>query len=149
MSQEMALWEAAGAHCSANERRADEATRDVEAWLKCRYMRERLGEQFSGTVSAVTAFGLFVTLDELFVEGLVHISELGGDYYRFDELRQELRGERTGVRYTLGVRVQVQVSRVDLDARRIDFRLVREGEGDRLPASGRAERSRPASASNG
>ncbi|MBK7263972.1 MAG: ribonuclease R [Rubrivivax sp.] len=148
MSQEMALWEAAGAHCSANERRADEATRDVEAWLKCRYMRERLGEQFSGTVSAVTAFGLFVTLDELFVEGLVHISELGGDYYRFDELRQELRGERTGVRYTLGVRVQVQVSRVDLDARRIDFRLVREGEGDRLPASGRAERSRPASASD-
>ncbi len=138
MSQEMALWEAAGAHCSANERRADEATRDVEAWLKCRYMRERLGEQFAGTVSAVTSFGLFVTLDELHVDGLVHITELGGEYYRFDELRQELRGERTGVRYNVGVRVQVQVSRVDLDARRIDFRLVRDGEGDRLLVGGRA-----------
>ena len=146
LSQEMALWEAAGIHCSANERRADEATRDVEAWLKCRYMRERLGEQFSGTVSAVTGFGLFVTLDDLYVDGLVHITELGGEYYRFDEARQELRGERTGVRYTVGVRVQVQVSRVDLDARRIDFRLVREGEGERLPVQGRPDRSRPASA---
>jgi ribonuclease R len=146
LSQEMALWEAAGIHCSANERRADEATRDVEAWLKCRYMRERLGEQFSGTVSAVTSFGLFVTLDDLYVDGLVHITELGGEYYRFDEARQELRGERTGVRYTVGVRVQVQVSRVDLDARRIDFRLVREGEGERLPVQGRPDRSRPASA---
>jgi len=143
MSQEMALWEAAGAHCSANERRADEATRDVEAWLKCRYMRERLGEQFSGTVSAVTSFGLFVTLDELYVEGLVHITELGGEYYRFDEARQELRGERTGVRYAVGARVQVQVSRVDLDARRIDFRLVRDGEGERLLAQGRPDKGRP------
>jgi ribonuclease R len=147
LTQEMALWEAAGAHCSANERRADEATRDVEAWLKCRYMRERLGEQFSGTVSAVTAFGLFVSLDELHVEGLVHITELGGEYFRFDEVRQELRGERTGVRYSTGVRVQVQVSRVDLDARRIDFRLVRDGEADWLLAQGRAERARPATAS--
>ena len=141
LTQEMALWEAAGAHCSANERRADEATRDVEAWLKCRYMRERLGEQFSGTVSAVTGFGLFVTLDELYVDGLVHITELGGEYYRFDEARQELRGERTGVRYGVGVRVQVQVSRVDLDARRIDFRLVRDSEGDRLLERGRAKPS--------
>jgi ribonuclease R len=146
LSQEMALWEATGIHCSANERRADEATRDVEAWLKCRFMRERLGEQFSGTISAVTSFGLFVTLDELYVDGLVHITELGGEYYRFDEARQELRGERTGVRYTVGVRVQVQVSRVDLDARRIDFRLVREGEGERLLTQGRPERARPASA---
>jgi ribonuclease R len=148
MSQEMALWEAAGVHCSANERRADEATRDVEAWLKCRYMRERLGEQFSGTVSAVTAFGLFVTLDELYVEGLVHITELGGEYFRFDETRQEMRGERSGVRYTVGVRVQVQVSRVDLDARRIDFRLVRDDEGERLLAHGKPERARPAKASD-
>ena len=146
LSQEMALWEAAGAHCSANERRADEATRDVEAWLKCRYMRERLGEQFSGTVSAVTGFGLFITLDDLYVEGLVHITDLGGEYFRFDETRQELRGERTGVRYSVGVRVQVQVSRVDLDARRIDFRLVREGEGERPSAPGRPERTRAVSA---
>jgi ribonuclease R len=146
LSQEMALWEAAGAHCSANERRADEATRDVEAWLKCRYMRERLGEQFSGTVSAVTGFGLFISLDELHVEGLVHITELGGEYFRFDEVRQEMRGERTGVRYTVGVRVRVQVSRVDLDARRIDFRLVHDTEEERLLSQGRSDRSRPASA---
>ena len=91
--------------------------RDVEAWLKCRYMREHLGEEFSGTVSAATSFGLFVTLDALYVEGLVHITELGGEYYRFDEVRQELRGERTGVRYGVGTRVRVQVSRVDLDGR--------------------------------
>jgi ribonuclease R len=128
---------AAGAHCSANERRADEASRDVEAWLKCRYMREHLGEEFAGTVSAVTSFGLFVTLDALYVDGLVHITELGGEYYRFDEARQELRGERTGVRYSVGTRVRVQVSRVDLDGRKIDFRIVREGEADRLLATGR------------
>lgn len=119
-------WEAAGLHCSANERRADEASRDVEAWLKCKYMRDYLGEEFAGTVTAVTSFGLFVTLDAMYVEGLVHISELGGDYFRFDELRQELRGERSGQRYAIGTRMQVQVSRVDLDARRIDFRLVQD-----------------------
>ena len=121
-------WEAAGAHCSANERRADEASRDVEAWLKCRYMREHLGEEYGGTVTAVTTFGLFVTLDGLYVEGLVHITELGGEYYRFDEARQELRGDRTGVRYTVGARVRVQVSRVDLDGRKIDFRMLHEGD---------------------
>ncbi|HEV8314442.1 MAG TPA: ribonuclease R [Burkholderiaceae bacterium] len=133
-------WEAAGVHCSANERRADEASRDVEAWLKCRYMREHLGEEYAGTVSAVTSFGLFVQLDGLYVEGLVHITELGGEYYRFDEVRQELRGERTGVRYAVGARVRVQVSRVDLDGRKIDFRLVREvdllGRGARSAAPG-------------
>ena len=121
-------WEAAGLHCSANERRADEASRDVEAWLKCKYMREHLGEEYSGVVSAATSFGIFVTLDALYVEGLVHITELGGEYYRFDELRQELRGERTGIRYAIGSRVQVQVSRVDLDGRKIDFRLVNVGD---------------------
>ena len=122
-------WQAAGLHCSANERRADEASRDVEAWLKCKYMREHLGEEFSGVVSSITSFGLFVTLDAMYVEGLVHITELGGEYFRFDEARQELRGERTGIRYALGSRVQVQVSRVDLDGRRIDFRLV-SGDDD-------------------
>jgi len=125
---ELESWEVAGAHCSANERRADEASRDVEAWLKCRYMREHLGEEYGGTVSAVTSFGLFVTLDGLYVEGLVHITELGGEYFRFDEIKQELRGERTGTRYVVGSRVRVQVSRVDLDGRKIDFRMVREGE---------------------
>ncbi|QIL43517.1 ribonuclease R [Acidovorax sp. HDW3] len=121
---ESQAWEAAGLHCSANERRADEASRDVESWLKCQYMREHLGEEYSGQVSAVTSFGIFVTLDALYVEGLVHITELGGEYFRFDEARQELRGERSGVRYALGTRVQVQVSRVDLDGRKIDFRLI-------------------------
>jgi ribonuclease R len=121
-------WEAAGLHCSANERRADEASRDVEAWLKCKYMREHLGEEYAGVVSAATSFGIFVTLDTLYVEGLVHITELGGEYFRFDEARQELRGERTGIRYAIGTRVQVQVSRVDLDGRKIDFRLVSPDE---------------------
>jgi ribonuclease R len=121
-------------HCSANERRADEASRDVEAWLKCKYMREHLGEEYSGVVTAATGFGVFVTLDALYVEGLVHITELGGEYFRFDEARQELRGERTGIRYAIGTRVQVQVSRVDLDGRKIDFRLVREGEERPLKA---------------
>ena len=137
---ELEPWQAAGLHCSANERRADEASRDVEAWLKCRYMREHLGEEFAGAVSAVTPFGLFVTLDELYVEGLVHITELGGEYYRFDELRQELRGERTGVRYAVGTRVRVQVSRVDLDGRKIDFRMVREHDEQRLLGRGRRDR---------
>ena len=136
-------WEAAGLHCSANERRADEASRDVEAWLKCKYMRDYLGEEFTGAVSAVTSFGLFVTLESMYVEGLVHISELGGDYFRFDELRQELRGERTGIRYTIGTPMRVQVSRVDLDARRIDFRLLTEDDvalPQRGPGRSRAAR---------
>jgi ribonuclease R len=137
-SAEMQGWQAAGLHCSANERRADEASRDVEAWLKCKYMRDHLGEEFSGVVSAVTSFGVFVTLDAMYVEGLVHITELGGEYYRFDEMRQELRGERTGMRYALGTRVQVQVSRVDLDGRRIDFRLINEHS----PLTGSGVRSR-------
>ena len=127
-SRETQAWEAAGLHCSANERRADEASRDVEAWLKCKYMREHLGEEYGGVVTAATTFGIFVTLDQMYVEGLVHITELGGEYFKFDEARQELRGERTGIRYAIGSRVRVQVSRVDLDGRKIDFRLVREGE---------------------
>ena len=131
-------WEAAGLHCSANERRADEASRDVEAWLKCKYMREHLGEEYGGVVSSVTSFGIFVTLDAMYVEGLVHITELGGEYFKFDEARQELRGERSGIRYAIGARVRVQVSRVDLDGRRIDFRLVQEG--DALAPRGSGER---------
>ena len=127
-SMDELAWQAAGLHCSANERRADEASRDVEAWLKCKYMREHLGEEFGGVVSAATTFGIFVTLDAMYVEGLVHITELGGEYFRFDEAKQELRGERTGIRYAIGTRVRVQVSRVDLDGRKIDFRLINEGE---------------------
>ncbi len=146
---ELQGWEAAGLHCSANERRADEASRDVEAWLKCKYMRDYLGEEFAGTVTAVTSFGIFVTLDAMYVEGLVHITELGGDYFRFDEQRQELRGERSGVRYTIGTRLQVQVSRVDLDGRKIDFRIVQDematassrgGQGRQRGSEARRER---------
>jgi ribonuclease R len=138
---EQQAWEAAGLHCSANERRADEASRDVEAWLKCQYMREHLGEDFSGTVSGVTAFGVFVTLDAMYVEGLVHITELGGDYFKFDETRQELRGERTGIRYNVGARVRVQVSRVDLDGRKIDFRWVQEDGSPSLDKPLRGKKS--------
>ena len=104
-------------------------------------MREHLGEEFGGTVSAVTSFGLFVQLDGLYVEGLVHITELGGEYYRFDEVRQELRGERSGVRYIVGSRVRVQVSRVDLDGRKIDFRMVRDGDEDAALQRGRRDKS--------
>ncbi len=137
VSADQLAWQAAGLHCSANERRADEASRDVEAWLKCKYMREHLGEEFGGVVTAATGFGIFVTLDAMYVEGLVHITELGGEYFRFDEARQELRGERSGLRYAIGTRVRVQVSRVDLDGRKIDFRLVHEG-GDEAKLVSRA-----------
>ena len=121
---DLAIWEALGIHCSANERRADEASRDVEAWLKCYFVRDKLGEEFTGTISGVAPFGIFVQLDTLFIEGLVHVTELGADYFQYDEVRHELRGERTGIRYQLTDRVTVQVSRVDLDARKIDLRLV-------------------------
>jgi len=121
---EMEAWEAIGMTCSENERRADEASRDVEAWLKCQYMRERVGEQFSGRITGVAPFGIFVTLDTLFVEGMVHVSELGGEYFQYNEAGHELRGERTGRRYRLTDPIDVQVSRVDLEARRIEFRLV-------------------------
>ncbi len=149
-SAEGLAWQAAGLHCSANERRADEASRDVEAWLKCKYMYEHLGEEYSGVVTSATSFGLFVTLDAMYVEGLVHITELGGEYFRFDEVRQELRGERTGIRYAIGTRVDIQVSRVDLDGRKIDFRLVQNGLAggpktllDRVPAPSRSARGKP------
>jgi ribonuclease R len=116
-------WHALGAHCSMTERRADEATRDVVNWLKCYYMRDKIGETFTGSISAVTGFGAFVALDDLYVEGLLHISELGNDYYHFDPIKHELMGERTKKRYRLGDRVRVKVVRVDLDTTKIDFVL--------------------------
>ncbi len=127
-SADLAVWAQLGVHCSANERRADEASRDVEAWLKCYFMRDHLGQEYAGTITGATTFGLFVQLETLFVEGLIHISELGGDYFQYDEGRQELRGERTGIRYRLGDRVHVLVSRVDLDARKIEFSLVKNSQ---------------------
>src|SRR5690625_3867494 len=120
-----AIWEKLGLLCSARERRAEEASRDVEAWLKCWFMREHIGEIFSGHVTGVAPFGLFITLNTLFVEGMVHVSELGSDYFQYNEATHELLGERTGIRYRLTSAVQVQVARVDLEARRIDFQLVK------------------------
>lgn len=131
--REATIWDMLGTHCSANERRADEASRDVEAWLKCYFMKSKLGEEFVGTISGVTQFGLFVQLDEMFVEGLVHITELGADYFQFDEARHELRGERSGKRYQLTDKVKVQVSRVDIDARKIDLSLAASAVPNRFP----------------
>jgi ribonuclease R len=116
-------WVALGLHCSMTERRADDATRDVQAWLKSYYMRDRVGEEFMGSVSAVTSFGIFVALDDVYVEGLVHISELGNDYFQFDPVGHLLRGDRTRKQFRLGDRVRVRVARVDLELARIDFVL--------------------------
>jgi ribonuclease R len=114
-------WEALGRHCSETERRADEASRDVENWLKCYYMRDHVGGTFSGSITGVVPFGLFVTLDDYFVDGLVHISELGRDYFQFDAARHLLLGERSGRRYRLADRMTVKLVRVDLETRKIDF----------------------------
>jgi len=114
-------WEAMGRHASEAERRADEASRDVENWLKCLYMREHVGGVFAGRITGVTAFGLFVTLDEYFVDGLVHISELGRDYFRFEPRRHMLVGERTGRRYRLADPIRVKLVRVDVESRKMDF----------------------------
>jgi ribonuclease R len=117
-------WDDIGLHCSATERRADEATRDVESWLKCYFMKERIGEEFDGTISAVTAFGIFVALDTIYIEGLVHVSELGADYFQFDNIKHQMLGERTGQRFRLGDRVRVRLVRADLESNKIDFVLV-------------------------
>ncbi len=116
-------WEQIGLHCSATERRADEATRDVENWLKCFFMKERIGEEFDGTISAVTGFGIFVALDTIYIEGLVHVSELGADYFQFDNVKHQMLGERTGQRFRLGDRVRVRLVRADLESNKIDFVL--------------------------
>jgi ribonuclease R len=112
-----------GEQCSANERRADDATRDVVSWLKCEYMMDKVGEEFSGIISAVTSFGFFVELAEIYVEGLVHISNLAQDYFHFDPISHQLKGERTSINYRLGDSVSVRVARVDLDEKKIDFIL--------------------------
>lgn len=112
------------AHCSATERRADEATRDVVDWLKCEYMSSRIGQEYAGKVTGVTSFGLFVSLDDEFIEGLVHVTSLKNDYYRYDALRHQLVGEATQSSYTLGDKVRIRVMRVDLNQRKIDFDLL-------------------------
>ena len=110
-----------GDHCSMTERRADDATRDAVAWLKCEFMLDRLGEVFDATITGVAAFGVFVTLDEIFVEGLVHVSALGDDYFHFDPIRHRLAGERSRRAFRLSDRMRVRLTKVDLDERRVDF----------------------------
>ncbi len=118
-----ATWAELGVHCSLTERRADDATRDVENWLKCYYMQDRVGETCAGTVSGVTHFGLFVTLDGLNIDGLVHVTELGSDYFHFDPIHHALVGERSGRTWRLADRLTVKVARVDLEQTKIDFVL--------------------------
>jgi ribonuclease R len=138
-------WAELGIHCSQTERRADEATRDVNDWLKCFYMQDKVGEIFDGTVASVTGFGVFVALDNIYVEGLVHVTELGSDYFHFDAAKHELLGERTGQRFRLGDRLKVKVARVDLETIKIDFVMAEPKEPKR---SSSAER-RPVKAKEG
>ncbi|MFA5082797.1 MAG: ribonuclease R [Hydrogenophilaceae bacterium] len=144
-------WEAIGAQCSKTERRADEASRDVVSWLKCYYMRDKLGEEFDGVISSVTSFGIFVALNDVFVEGLVHVSELGQDYFHFDAARHQMLGERTGKRYRLGDKVRIKVAQVELETSKIDFVMAEDasvGAGVPAPKKGgaRASAAKPAPA---
>ncbi|MEO1202969.1 MAG: RNB domain-containing ribonuclease, partial [Pseudomonadota bacterium] len=111
-----------GAITSEHERRAEEATRDVEAWLKCQYMVDRIDDAYDGVVTGVTSFGLFVQIRELMIDGLVHVTNLPNDYYHFDASSQRMVGERTGREFGLGESMRVIVQKVDMETRRIDFR---------------------------
>jgi ribonuclease R len=139
---EPATMQALGEHCSMTERRADEATRDAVAWLKCEFMLDKVGDEYDGIISSVTGFGLFVELKEIYVEGLVHITALPNDYYHFDAIGHRLRGERSGRVFRLGNTVRVKVMRVNLDDRKIDFDMVVSDDhvatGAPGPAKGRA-----------
>jgi len=142
-----------GENCSMAERRADDATRDVVDFLKCEYMEQHVGEVFDGTISAVTGFGMFVSLDDVFVEGLVHISNLANDFYQFDQVKHRLVGERTRRTFRLGDKVSIQVMSVSLDDRKIDFALAGEAaptdntgqRKNKKPATGKKEHKRPVS----
>ena len=125
-----------GEHCSMTERRADEATREVNSWLKCEYLQDHVGDEFNGVISAVTSFGLFVELEDLYIEGLVHVTALPGDYYNFDKSHQRLIGERSGRSFQLGGSVRVQVARVDLDDRKIDLELIEATSTGKAGAKG-------------
>lgn len=133
-----------GEYCSMTERRADEATRDAMQRLKCEFMKDKVGQVFPGTITGVTAFGLFVELDDVFVEGLIHVTSLPNDYYHFDPIHHELKGERRGRGFRLAGRVTVQVMRVDADEKKIDFELHedRTHAGDKGHGRGRKSRRR-------
>jgi len=118
-----ANWHVLGQHCSMTERRADDATRDVSSWLKCYYMQDKIGEIYEGTVAGVTSFGLFVSIDGIYIEGLLHVTELGNDYFTYDKARHAMVGERSHVIYRLGDRLKVKLVRVDLELSKIDFSL--------------------------
>ena len=120
-------WQALGVHTSFCERRADDASRDVENWLKTYYMRDKVGEIFEGKISGMTNFGLFVTLDGIHIDGLVHISDLGEDYFNFRPEIMAIEGERSGVRFNMGDKVSVRVARADLDTSKIDLTLISGG----------------------
>ena len=120
-----------GEYCSMTERRADEATREAVDWLKCEFIHDRVGEEFTGIITSVTSFGLFIELIDIYVEGLLHVTSLKGDYYHFDPIRHRLKGERTNTIYRLGDKLKIRVARVDLESRQIDFALVDE-ESDNL-----------------
>ncbi len=113
-----------GEHCSQTERRADEATRDAVDWLKCEFMMDKVGEVFEGTITSATGFGLFVELDKIYVEGLIHVTSLDHDYYHFDAAHHRLVGERTGQVFRLGDHIVVSVAKVNLEDKKIDFDLV-------------------------
>jgi ribonuclease R len=133
-----------GEHCSGTERRADEATRDAEGWLKCEYMQDKLGEEFDGTITSVQGFGLFVELDQVYVDGLVHITALDNDYYHFDPVGHRLTGERAGQVYRLGDRLRVKVAAVNLDERKIDFVLAEPASQSAAKRRSRPRRKRKA-----
>ena len=164
---DLAALERLGEQCSQHERRADEASRDVVSWLKCEFMQDRVGENFDGLVTAVTGFGLFVELTDVYIEGLVHITALPADYYDFDPVQHTLVGERAGRVFRLGDSIRVQVVRVDLEERKIDFemasdqpkqpdannsRAVREkllNEARKAETAGRSGKTRPARSDRG
>jgi ribonuclease R len=138
-------WSELGVHCSLTERRADDATRDVENWLKCYFMQDKVGESFEGTISGVTSFGIFVTLDGLHIDGLVHVTELGRDYFHFDAGRHAMIGERSGRIFQLAGRIRVTVARVDLETAKIDFTLAENAGGAPPDAAAKAS-ARPSAA---
>jgi len=132
-----------GSITSAHEKRAEEATRDVEAWLKCQYMEGHLGEEFDGVVTGVTNFGVFVQITELMTDGLVHVTSLANDYYQYDAGSQRLVGERSGHTYSLGEQMRIRVHKVDMETRKIDFRPVSDEGHDpsgKRPSSSKRSR---------